>query len=40
MELVEHLHRSPQEGVSTNGIGTVLTDTVRRSETLGGDDDE
>ncbi len=40
MAKVESLHRTPQEGVSTNGIVTVLSDTIRRIEALGGDGGE
>ena len=40
IEKVEHLHRSPQESVTTNGIVQVLTDAVRRIEALDGDEGE
>jgi hypothetical protein len=40
MEIVERLHRSPREGISTNGIVTVLSETVRRIKALEGDDGE
>ena len=34
IETVEHLHRTPPECVTTNGIVTVLNDVVRRIEGL------
>jgi hypothetical protein len=40
VEKVENLNRTPQEGVSTNGIVPVLSDAVRRIKVLGGDDGE
>jgi len=40
MELVERLHRTPHEGVTTNGIVEVLSGVVRRIEALGDDDGE
>ena len=38
IENVEHLHRSPREAVTTNSSVTVLTDAVRRSEALDGEE--
>ena len=35
MEKVETLHRTPREGVTTNGIVVVLNDAIRRLESLG-----
>jgi hypothetical protein len=38
IDKVQHLHGSPREAVTTNGIVTVLTDAVRRIEALDGDE--
>ena len=35
MEKVETLHRTPRDGVITNGIVVVLNDAIRRIEALG-----
>ena len=40
IEKVEHLNRTPREGVTTNGIVSVLNDAVRRIEALGGEEGE
>jgi hypothetical protein len=40
MEKIETLNRTPQDGVATNGIATVLEDVIRRIEGLGGGDGE
>ncbi len=37
---VAHLNRTPREGVTTNGIVSVLNDAVRRTEALGGEEGE
>ena len=40
MEKIEHLNRTPQEGVATNGITVMLQDVIRRIEALDGDEGE
>jgi hypothetical protein len=40
MEKIEHLNRTPREGVATNGITVMLQDIIRRIEALDGDEGE
>jgi hypothetical protein len=40
METIEHLNRTPREGVATNGITVMLQDIIRRIEALDGDEGE
>jgi hypothetical protein len=40
MEKIEHLNRTPREGVTTNGITVMLEDIIQRIEALDGDEGE
>ena len=40
IEKVEHLHRTPHEAVTTNGIVEVLTSAKRRIQALADDEGE